>query len=146
MSGDQDHGGIGPLARKLLRNQAAMLRMVARAKQPGFRVSEWDELRASYADGFRRIAANRDSRDWDEDVRLRHEFAQRYDLDIEVRRIAQVGRTVFIDTVETIIGPGGFSINTLGVVEFDEDERIITTTTYQQWSPDQVPRHLAQEQ
>jgi len=146
MSGaDQYDVDIKPLARKVLANQAVMRRLLARAKQPDFSFDEWSELRAAYADDYRRVAANRDSRDWDEDVRLRHQFAQSYDLDIEVRRITQIGNTVFIDTIETIIGPGGFSINTLGVVEFDNDGKIITTTTYQQWSPDQVPRHLAQE-
>ena len=141
----QDAADIGPLARKVLANQAVMRRLLARARQPDFSFAEWSELRADYADEYRRVAANRDSRDWDEDVRLRHQFARHYDLDIEVRRIAQIGRTVFVDTVETIIGPDGFSINTLGVVEFDADEKIIRTTTYQQWSPDQVPRHVAQE-
>ncbi len=147
---ERDDVDSGPLVRKLLVNQAAMLRLLARARQPDFHFDEWSELRADYADTFRRVAANRDSRDWDEDIRLKHQFAQSYDLAIEVRRIAQIGRTVFVDTVETIIssgiGPGGFSVNTLGVVEFDKDGKIITTTTYQQWSPDQIPRHLAQEQ
>ena len=147
MSGsDQHDAGIGPLARKVLANQALMRRLLARAQQPDFDFDEWSELRAAYADNYRRVAANRDSRDWDEDVRLRHQFAQSYDLDIEVRQIAQIGSTVFVDTIETIIGPGGFSVNTLGVIEFDEDGKITTTTTYQLWSPDQVPRHVAQKQ
>ena len=138
-------GDIGPLADIVLANQAAMLRLIVRARQPGFCMEEWNALRAAYADDFRRIAANRDSRDWEEDLRLRHQFAQGYDLEIAVRRIAQVGRTVFVDAIETIIGPGGFAVNTLAVIEFDEDDKIRSTTTYQQWSPDQQPRHLAQE-
>ena len=114
------------------------------AKQPGFEERAWDELAALYAvDVFERLAANRETRGWAEDVRLRHQFAVIADFHSEVRRIAEVGDRVYIDVIETVITKDdSFAVKTFGVLEFDAAGKIRRTTTYQQWDPDRTPSHV----
>ena len=96
---------------------------------------------------FRRVAANRESRDWDEDIRLRHQFAVICDFNYEIRRIAEVGNTVYVDLIETMTTPDdSFSVNTLGVMEFNEPGKLRRNTTYQQWDPDRVPTHVGRQE
>jgi len=141
---DRQFGGLGPNGRAALRAMEITDRLVRQAKQPGFREDAWDELAALYAvEEFQRVAANREVRDWNEDIRLRHQFALVADFGHEIRRIAEAGDVVFVDAVETIVTrDNSFSVNTLGVIEFDRAGRIRKTTTYQQWDPQRVPGHV----
>jgi len=36
----------------------------------------------------------------------------------------------------------GFSVNTLGVLEFDDAGKIRRSATFQQWDPQRVPTHV----
>ena len=145
MTADQDRfANLGPNGRAAVLGLEINDRLVRQAKEPGFRKDAWDELAVLYAvDVFRRIAANRESRNWDEDVSLRHQFAQIAGFEHDIRRVAEVGNTVYVDVIETIIMKDQtFAINTLGILEFDEDGLITKSTTYQQWDPDRVPTHV----
>lgn len=119
-------------------------RLVRAAKLPGFREEAWDELAALFdTDRYQRIAANRETRGWDEDIRLRHQFALVAEFGHEIRRIVETGDTVFFDTIEILVTKDdSFSINTLGVMEFDEAGLIVRNTTYQQWDPERAPGHV----
>jgi hypothetical protein len=141
----QTFDGLGPNGRKALRGLEITERLVRQAGQPGFTEERWSELAELYAgDEFRRIAANRESRDWDEDIRLRHQFALMAEFSFSIRRIAEVGNTVYVDTIETVkIDSAEFSVNTLGVIEFNQAGLIFRSTTYQQWDPGRVPGHVA---
>jgi len=135
---------LGPNGRTALRSLEITDRLVRQAKRPGFHEDAWDELAKLVAvDGFQRIAANREARDWYEDVRLRHQFALVADFTHEIRRIAEVGNTVFMDVIESICTKNdSFSINTIGVLEFDNSGKIRSNTTFQQWDPQRVPGHV----
>lgn len=135
---------LGANARTALRAIAITDRLVRQAKQPGFSTNAWNELAELHAvDEFQRIAANREARGWDEDVRLRHQFALVADFSYQIRRIADVGKVVFVDMIETLVTKDdSFSINTLGVVEFNGAGKIVKNTTYQQWDPQRVPGHV----
>ncbi len=135
---------LGANGKTALRSLEIADRLVRAAKLPGFREDAWDELAALHAiDVFERIAANRESRGWDEDVRLLHQFAQLASFGHEIRRIAEVGNTVFKDVIETIVTKDdSFSVNTLGVLEFDDAGKICRSTTFQQWDPRRVPTHV----
>jgi len=61
-----------------------------------------------------------------------------------VRRIVEAEGTVFVDAIETVVTANErFTVNTLGVVEFDTAGKIRRKTTYQQW--DRPPLHVARE-
>lgn len=135
---------LGRNGRTALRAMEITERLVREAKRPGFRKDAWQELAALHAvDIFQRVAANREARGWDEDVHLRHQFAVVADFSYAIRRIAEVGNLVYVDTIETVATGGDvFSVNTLGVLEFDDAGRIRKNTTYQQWDPHRVPGHV----
>lgn len=135
---------LGPNGRAAVLGLEINDRLVRRAKEPGFSKDAWDELAALYAVGeFRRIAANRESRDWDEDVNLRDQFARIAGFEHEIRRVAEVGNTVYIDVIETVVTKEqSFAVNTLGILEFNEEGLITKSTTYQQWDPGRVPTHV----
>jgi hypothetical protein len=144
---DPKFSHLGPLGRTALRAMEITDRLVKKAKTPGFSLEEWDELAALVAvDEFRRVAANRESRDWHEDITLRHQFAVVCDFTYEIRRIAESGNVVYVDLIETITAKdGSFSVNTLGVMEFNEAGKLLRNTTYQQWDPDRVPTHVGRQ-
>lgn len=144
-SANRNFGELGRNGRVALQTLEITEGLVKQAGQPGFSEDAWDELAALYAvDEFQRVAANRESRDWAEDIRLKHQFALIADFSHEIRRIAEVGDTVFVDTIETVgIDGESFSVNTLGVLEFNSEGLIRKATTYQQWDPERVPGHVA---
>jgi hypothetical protein len=137
--------GLGPLALKVLESMEVAERLMGRAREPGAGVEIWHELGSLIdVDTYQRIAANRDARRFDEDVRLLHRTARIAEIEIVVRRIAEADGTVFVDALETVItGSDRFTVNTLGVVEFDAAGKIRRKTTYQQW--DRPPTHVAKE-
>ena len=135
---------LGRNGRTALRMLEITDRLVHQAKQPGFSVDAWDELAVLVVvDEFQRIAANRESRGWSEDIRLLHQFALVAEFGHQLRRITEIGNTVFMDVIETIVtNTDSFSVNTLGVVEFDDAGKISRRTTFQQWDPKRVPTHV----
>lgn len=135
---------LGRNGRNALRKLEITDRLVRQAKQPGFHEDAWDELAALVVvEEFQRIAANRETRSWGEDIRLLHQFALVADFSHEIRRITEIGNTVFIDVIETVVTEDdSFSVNTLGVLEFDDAGKIRRNTTFQQWDPQRVPRHV----
>ena len=135
---------LGRNGQNLLRSLEITDRLVRQAKQPGFHEDEWNELVTLFAvEEFRRVAANREARSWHEDIRLLHQFALVAEFNHQIRRITEIGNTVFLDVIETIIlKDDRFSVNTLGVIEFDAAGRIRRNTTFQQWDPERVPVHI----
>lgn len=135
--------GLGRNGQNALRTLEITDRLVRQAKLPGFGMAAWDEFAALVAvEAYQRVAANRESRGWDEDIRLRHQFALVADFEIEIRRIAEAGDTVFMDVIETIATKEDrFSVNTLAVLEFDGAGKLLRNTTFQQWDPQRVPGH-----
>lgn len=133
----------GPLAAKVLAFMSTIERLVARAKQPDFRMEEWDQLKDFVEpDGYERIAANRETRGWDEDLQLRDRFARIARFETEIRRIAEAGNIVYLDIIEHIIlDHERFAVNSLGVFEFNDAGKLCRNISYQQWDPDRLPAH-----
>ena len=123
-----------PLSQKVIDYFDTTARLVKRAKQPDFSQEEWDELAALIAvDAYERVAANKGSRNWREDVALRSQWSGMIDFDTEIRRVKEVGNLVYVDLVETITANGKTNkVNTLGVFEFDAAAKISRLLTYQQ--------------
>lgn len=133
----------GPLSAKVLEFMATIECLVARAKQPDFRMEEWEKLKEFVEpDGYERIAANRETRGWDEDLRLRDRFARIARFETGIRRIAEAGNVVYLDLVEHIIlEHERFAVNSLGVFEFNDAGKLCRNISYQQWDSDRLPGH-----
>jgi hypothetical protein len=136
----------GELAERAMAYFDINARLAKRARQPDFSQEEWHELAQLIAvDEFARVAANKGSRNWQEDLTLRSQWAGRIDFDTEIRRIKEVGNLVYVDLVETITANANVeSVNTLAVFEFNASGKLSKLTTYQQVTPEPGNLKVAQ--
>ncbi len=124
----------GQLSQKVIEFIDTTARLVKRAKQPDFSPDEWNELAALVAvDEFERVSANKDGRNWQEDMALRSQWSANADFDSKIRRIKEAGNLVYMDIVENVTANGHTnSVNTLGIFEFNEAGKLRKVTAYQQ--------------
>ena len=126
--------GVGPLSAKVLEYAELVERLVARAKEPGYRREDWAPLTAMIAvDRFERIGIYRERMSWEEYLDFMVPWARSKDFDISLRRITEAQNLVFFEIEEHHVKEGNLTIvNSMNVYEFDDEGKICHLDVYLQ--------------
>jgi crotonobetainyl-CoA:carnitine CoA-transferase CaiB-like acyl-CoA transferase len=126
--------GPGPLSTKVLDYGNLVKKLVARAKEPGYRREVWAPLTEMIAvDRFERIGIYREKMNWDEYLDFMVPWATSKDFDISVRRITEAGNLVFFEIEEHHVKDGAVTIvNSMNVYEFNDEGKICHLDVYLQ--------------
>ena len=134
MSEDERDNYVGPLSAKVLEYERIVKELVVRAKEPGYRRSDWDRLTALIAvEEFERVGIYREKMTWSEYLDFMVPWAGSKDFETRLRRVTEAGDLVFFEIEEHHIRDGHPTIvNSMNVYQFDGESKIRHLDVYLQ--------------